>query len=126
VFGNISDGLSNTIFFGENYATCGWSNDINFCYGSLWADSNSIWRPVMCTNTSYKHPAVAGYPPCLKFQVQVNYLTQCDPARTQSGHVGGINVALGDGSVRFVIKSISDAAWASACDPQNSVPFEWE
>jgi prepilin-type processing-associated H-X9-DG protein len=57
------------------------------------------------------------------FQVQPNYLTQCDPARAQSPHPGGINVCMGDGSVRFVSSGISAATWASACDPQDGVPL---
>ncbi len=120
-FGTLPDGTSHTIFFGEMYATCGWTNDINFMYGSLWADSNSIWRAVFCTNTSYKHPAVAGYPPCLKFQVQPNWQTGCDPSRAQSGHPGGMNVAMGDASVRFLHISMNDQAWAQACDPQDGL-----
>lgn len=119
VLGSIIDGTSNTIFFAEMYATCGWSGNLSFMYGSLWADSNSIWRPVFCTNTTYKHPARAGYPPCRKFQVQPSWERGCDPSRPQSGHTAGMNVALGDGSVRFLIGGISARTWAQACDPQD-------
>jgi prepilin-type N-terminal cleavage/methylation domain-containing protein/prepilin-type processing-associated H-X9-DG protein len=113
------DGTSNTVLFGEMYGTCGWSNDLNFCYGSLWADSNSIWRPVFCTNTSYKDPAGPGWPACNMFQVQPNYLTSCDPSRAESPHTGGMNIGLGDGSVRFISASVSLASWAAACDPRD-------
>jgi len=113
------DGLSNTVFYAENYATCGWTGNLSFMYGSLWADSNSIWRAVFGTNTSYKDPAVPGYPPVFKFQVQPNWQTGCDPARAQSPHSGGINVCLGDASVRFVAAGVSDITWALACDPQD-------
>ena len=44
---SIPDGTSNTIIFAENFATCGWTGDLSFMYGSLWADSNSIWRGVI-------------------------------------------------------------------------------
>jgi len=120
-FGYVSDGTSNAVFFSEMYATCGWSNDINFMYGSLWADSNSIWRPVFCTNTINKHPSGTGFRPCLKFQVQPNWQTGCDPSRAQSGHTAGINVAMGDASVKFVHVSISDISWAQACDPRDGL-----
>jgi type II secretory pathway pseudopilin PulG len=123
--GVMTDGLSNTVFFSEMYATCGWTNDIYFMYGSLWADSNSIWRAVICTNTSYKDPAGAGYPPCPKFQVAPNWMTGCDPARAQAGHVGGINVALGDASVRFFPKNMDDVAWSAICDPRDGASFDW-
>ncbi len=119
----IPDGTSNTIFFAEMYGTCCWTNDLNFCYGSLWADSNSIWRALFGTNTSYKDPAGPGYPAVNLFQVQPNFMTQCDPSRPQSPHTAGINVGLGDGSVRFVSASISKATWAGACDPRDGVPL---
>jgi prepilin-type N-terminal cleavage/methylation domain-containing protein len=117
------DGTSNTIMFAEMYATCGNSGNINFLYGSLWADSNSIWRAAFCTNTSFKSPTGAGYSPCFKFQVQPNYLNTCDPSRAQSPHSMGINVCLGDASVRFISASISDSTWAGACDPRDGVPL---
>jgi prepilin-type N-terminal cleavage/methylation domain-containing protein/prepilin-type processing-associated H-X9-DG protein len=118
---SFQDGVSNTLFFTEMYGTCGWSNDINFCYGSLWADSNSVWRGLVCTNTSYKDAAGSGYRPCNIFQVQPNWLTQCDPSRAQSPHPTGINVLMGDGSVHFVSQSVSPAMWAAACDPRDGV-----
>ncbi len=117
------DGLTQTILFSDVYATCGWSGDLNYMYGSLWADSNSIWRAVICTNTSYKHPAGPGSPRCFHFQVQPNWRTGCDPARAQSPFVAGINVCLGDASVKFVSSGVSDATWAAACDPEDNVPL---
>jgi prepilin-type N-terminal cleavage/methylation domain-containing protein len=113
------DGTSNTLIFAEVYGTCGWTGDLSFMYGSLWADSNSIWRPVICTNTTYKDPAVAGYFPCFKFQVGPDWERGCDPSRAQSPHTGGIMIGLGDGSVRFVSANVSDLSWARACDPQD-------
>jgi prepilin-type N-terminal cleavage/methylation domain-containing protein len=111
------DGTSQTIIFASTYATCGWSDDLNFMYGSLWADSNSVWRATFCTNTSYKDPAGPGYPRCLKFQVMPNWMGGCDPARAQAFYGSGI----GDGSVRTVSSGISDATWAAACDPQDNI-----
>jgi prepilin-type N-terminal cleavage/methylation domain-containing protein len=118
-FAVITDGLSNTVFFAEMYATCGTSGNIASLNGTLWADSNSTWRPVFCTNSTGKN--ASGYPACLKFQVGVNWMTQCDSARAQSMHVGGINVALGDGSVRFVAREIADVNWARVCDPRDGL-----
>jgi prepilin-type N-terminal cleavage/methylation domain-containing protein len=117
------DGTSNTVFFAEMYATCGISGDLTFLYGSLWADANNIWRAAFCTNTSTKTPAGRGYPGCYKFQVQPAWMTGCDSGRAQSPHAQGINVGLGDGSVRFVSGAVSDATWAAACDPRDGVPL---
>ncbi len=113
------DGTSNTIVFAEMYGTCGWSGNTAFMYGSLWADSNSIWRPVFCTNTSNKNPSVTGYPACKKFQVRPDWAFGCDPSRAQTSHPGGINVAMLDGSVRTVTEHVPDEIWAAACDPRD-------
>jgi prepilin-type N-terminal cleavage/methylation domain-containing protein len=125
---SITDGTSNTIVYTEMYGTCGWSSNTAFMYGSLWADSNSIWRPVFCTNTRSKNPNRTGYPPCLKFQVRPNWQSQCDPSRAQSTHPGGIMVCLADGSVRLVVNTIDATVWANACDPRDGQPLGsgWE
>ena len=114
------DGLSNTICFGEIYGSCSLSTDPGngASAASLWADSTLPWRPIMCHNTPSKN-VNPGYAPCNMFQVQPRYFGGCDPSRGQSAHTGGMNVALGDGSVRFVSAGISAATWASACDPQD-------
>jgi prepilin-type processing-associated H-X9-DG protein len=74
----------------------------------------------MCHNT-YNKNVNPGYSPCNMFQVQPVAFQTCDPTRGQSAHIGGMNVGLGDGSVRFVTASISPATWASACDPRDGV-----
>lgn len=125
-FGNgFPDGTAYTICFANIYATCGFTSPANlgFMYGSLWADSNSIWRATFCTNTSSKSPAGAGYTRCLKFQLNPEWKTQCDPARAQGFWLSGINVGMGDGGVRHVAGSISDNTWANACDPQDGAPL---
>jgi prepilin-type N-terminal cleavage/methylation domain-containing protein len=44
---------------------------------------------------------------------------QCDPIRLQSFSVGGIQVGLGDGSVRTVSPGVSQPTWGRAIDPQD-------
>ncbi len=119
------DGLSTTVLFAERYGTCGFTGDVNASstYGSLWADSTDVWRPVFCVNTLDNDPSETGYAPCSMFQVQPNYLTACDNGRAQSGHVGGMNVCMGDGSVRFINPGVSPGTWASACDLRDGVPL---
>jgi prepilin-type N-terminal cleavage/methylation domain-containing protein/prepilin-type processing-associated H-X9-DG protein len=126
------DGLSNSVFYTEMYATCipdgnPGSDQAATCQ---WYHSNSWLRPVVCTNYPYKENWDGNQPPnlrdgrtnCLKFQVQPNWLIGCDSARAQSGHTGGINVCLGDGSVRFVGAGISAATWANICNPADGIP----
>jgi prepilin-type N-terminal cleavage/methylation domain-containing protein len=117
------DGTSNIIMYAEMYGTCGWTGNINFMYGALWADSNSIWRSAFGTNTTNKHPAGPGYVSAFKFQVQPNWATQCSPDRPQTPHSSGINVCLGDASVRFVNAGLSQTTWAQAVNPQDGVPL---
>jgi prepilin-type N-terminal cleavage/methylation domain-containing protein len=116
------DGLSNTIFFGEVYASCGQLGSPANAAASLWADSTLPWRPIMCHNNPGKNVS-PGYNPCFMFQVLPRVFNTCDPARAQSGHIGGMNVGLGDGSVRFISQSISYATWTGACDPRDGVPL---
>jgi prepilin-type N-terminal cleavage/methylation domain-containing protein/prepilin-type processing-associated H-X9-DG protein len=126
---NVPDGLSNTICFGEIYASCSLSTDPGngASAASLWADSTLPWRPIMCHNTPYKN-VNPGYQDCFTFQVQPTpYFGACDPSRGQSSHSGGMNVGLGDGSVRFVNQGISATTWARACNPQdgNVLGSDW-
>jgi prepilin-type N-terminal cleavage/methylation domain-containing protein len=120
----VRDGLSNTIFFAEIYATCG--NGGVLCggtqtWGSLWADANSIWRPGFNLGTGSKG-AVNGYPAAQRFQVQPHFINNCTPWTPQGIHSGGIMVSLGDGSVRFLSASISDVSWQRANDPRDGNP----
>jgi hypothetical protein len=43
--------------------------------------------------------------------------------RTQTPHVAGMMVGMGDGSVRAVSPGVSAATWAAACDPRDGVPL---
>jgi hypothetical protein len=57
------------------------------------------------------------------FQVQPDFVNNCDPSRAQGMHTGGIMVGMGDGSVRFVAQSVTPATWAAATDPRDGVPL---
>jgi len=120
---SVRDGLTNTVFYAEMYGTCGatGSLDGSGTYGSLWADANSVWRPGF--NLGPSKGGVVGYPAAAKFQVQPNFINNCDYQRPQSPHTNGIVVTLGDGSVRFLTSAITDVTWARACDPQDGQPL---
>ncbi|HZY85357.1 MAG TPA: DUF1559 domain-containing protein [Gemmataceae bacterium] len=118
---SVPDGLSNTVFFGEAYASCSLSADpaSPLSTASLWADSTRPWRPLMCHNSLDKTVS-PGYSPCKLFQVRPVAFGTCDPSSGgQSAHTGGMNVGLGDGSVRFVSQGVSAATWAAVCDPRD-------
>jgi prepilin-type N-terminal cleavage/methylation domain-containing protein len=149
-FANISDGLSNTVFFAERYSICGnpaqrganallyvehvWQEDgqnagptAQFNHpptngdGSLFAPSFYAQAP----QSQLNHPEqrLANYPwsymalPQVAPPVKPSGGVQCDPTRLQAFSAGGIQVGMGDGSVRGVSPGISQATWGKAIDP---------
>ena len=138
----ITDGSSNTLFFGEKYATCGFSDDVaNPSNGSsLWANSNGGFRPTICMNAgnpkqvnqtrppggvdSRLLPFYQNYEPCKPFQPSIDWKQNCFPERGQALHNSGMNVCLGDGSVRLLTASIDQVVWAALCDPSDGTILE--
>ena len=121
---SVPDGLSNTIFFAEMFGTCGNGTALNSSstWGSLWADANSVWRPGynLGPNKGGNAANLPTYPPTPMFQVKpLPYFVNCQPDRPQAAHTGGINVGMGDGSVRFVRQGISQTTWNWANNPQD-------
>jgi prepilin-type processing-associated H-X9-DG protein len=51
----------------------------------------------------------------------------CDNWRAQSGHTGGMNVCLADGSGRVVSPAISQTTWTNALLPDdgNALGSDW-
>ena len=118
------DGTSNTILFTEAYATCGNTGNIGSAYGTLWADSNSVWRPGFnFTFGSYKGSIPTNYPLAQLFQVQPNYTNNCILDLPNSPHTGGIMTSVGDGSVRLVSQGVTQTIWGLACDPRDGLPM---
>jgi type II secretory pathway pseudopilin PulG len=62
------------------------------------------------------------------FQVVPDWQNGCDwqVTQLQSPHAGGMNVGVGDGSVRFINANISISTWVAVCDPRDGGPLgEW-
>jgi prepilin-type N-terminal cleavage/methylation domain-containing protein len=120
------DGTSNVIMYAEAYGTCGSTGSLSTAYGSLWNDSNSVWRPSFDL-TGSKGSVPTTYPAASLFQVQPNYTSACNINVPNSPHTSGMVVGVGDGSVRFLPQGISAATWAYACDPRdgNPMPSDW-
>jgi hypothetical protein len=121
----ITDGSSNTLLFAENYANCG-------SYSHLWGVQWAPWWPVyewdQNEGANYCGNPNAGYGVSAMFQVQPNpYQTVCDFGRASSPHTGGMQVAVGDGSVRMLTQSLSPYTWWLANCPVDGqpMPSDW-
>ncbi len=112
------DGTSNTILIAEKYGGCS-----PFAGGgNIWArwDDLDTWQPMFAGFVT----GVAS-----KFQVQPNPFSSssCNPAVAQSGHTSGMNVGMGDGSVRFLSQGLNSTTWWIAVVPNDglSMPSDW-
>jgi len=134
------DGTSNTVLYGEAYGSCATGG------GSLWAEISNVsysYLPAMCvgatSGVAYASGTVATKAalgqtyatgseatPCNIFQA-VPTISSCNYQQAQSAHPGGMNVVLGDASVRFVSANILQTTWARACDPRdgNVLGTDW-
>jgi prepilin-type N-terminal cleavage/methylation domain-containing protein/prepilin-type processing-associated H-X9-DG protein len=129
---SISDGTSQTIFFSETYSM-GTATKGSPIY--WWWDYNSFEKMPASAAAQVDYNDCAGYnywgtdyvpliAPTATY-CQTNYaesligldMSVCS-CRATSPHTGGINVGMGDGSVRFVAQGISGTTWYHACTPQ--------
>jgi prepilin-type N-terminal cleavage/methylation domain-containing protein len=124
------DGTSNTILYAEKYARCILSNP-SYDGGNYWAYwsqatndfTGCFYGPKGCGFALYSvgDPVFGVYPnavgPNSLFQVSPVYQGSCNPYLTSTGHTGGIQVALADGSGRGIAPTISGATWWAACTP---------
>jgi prepilin-type N-terminal cleavage/methylation domain-containing protein len=115
---SFQDGTSNTIGVGEKYARCNGS-------GTLWAHGqwNPAWEPRFNT---WQNRGTGS-----KFQVQPSpnpaNTSSCSNITPSTGHTGGMNTMLMDGSVRFISQGISSTTWWWACTPSGgeTLPSDW-
>jgi prepilin-type N-terminal cleavage/methylation domain-containing protein len=103
------DGTSNTILFAEKYAQCNTG-------GNAWGYFAGAPFSPSFANSTFGGSAVG---PASKFEVRPTpFLSPaCDVSRASSGHTGGLQVCLGDASVRLLPAGISPATWWAACTP---------
>jgi type II secretory pathway pseudopilin PulG len=92
---------------------------------TFWVHLNTNCPGGDCNQSqSAQWKSVANYPwaYAVLFQ-QKPTVAQCDPLRLQSFTLGGIQVGLGDGSVRTVSSGVSQPTWGRAIDPQDGLPL---
>jgi prepilin-type N-terminal cleavage/methylation domain-containing protein len=129
----ITDGTSNTLAFAEHYAfNCGgsqfnWFENELYGVPPIVTQQHGI-RIVRRATFADKdmgdvYPVISGSPPTttasvagLTFQVCPKQ-ADCDPRIAQTPHIGGMLVALGDGSVRSLSLGMSEATYWAAVTP---------
>ncbi|MDR1963132.1 MAG: DUF1559 domain-containing protein [Planctomycetaceae bacterium] len=132
----ITDGLSNTVMFSEtvqvenntSYSTT--ASDIrgDTYRGAEGAFFSTYYEP----NSRQPDNTGLGYSHCHQRPVSGSYNGVKYPCwiysyyyvliSARSNHVGGVNAALGDGSVRFVTETISRSVWRPLGAAQDGIP----
>ncbi len=103
-FGQIQDGTSNTLMFTLRYQMCNG------------------------TPTAWGYPALYTWAPMFGYYTQAKFQSrptqnECDPTLPQSLATAGIEVAMCDGSCRYVSERISPQTWWFATDPADGNPL---
>jgi prepilin-type N-terminal cleavage/methylation domain-containing protein len=116
----ITDGTSNTIFLAEKRKACGPNGTPNntTTFGTAWGHpaEDRFW-PVFARFPVSTTPALAlRQYPTPQFNVTNN---NCDNYRAHAMASGVIMVGMGDGSVRGVSSSITQATWSQAVIPND-------
>jgi len=132
-FSDITDGLSNTIMFAETLQRCGKETGSadTIQWGTLWAHPahNDVrWAPIFGGGTTGSGATEVSMIDDTSLVPQsVTRKADCDPRNSvASQHIGGVQVALADGSVRFVSKSISgEIFWAGCTRNGHDLLGEW-
>ena len=108
-FSQITDGLSNTMFFGEGYSNCDRIGRIAL-YSWYYHNFGLNWSQVRNTEMFQHRPAV----------------TECNNWLAQSNHPGGLMSVMGDGSVRTVPPSIEQESWRRLLLPRDGLTVSAE
>lgn len=109
----VRDGTTKTIFFTEKYEWCEGAS-VAASGGSAWSTANS--------NNFYPHFGMSIVGGAWQFDPTLLPLGrpaigQCDYRKPTAGHAAGINVCMGDASVKNVSFSVTAGSWNAAVTP---------
>jgi len=132
---SMPDGAANTGFIYERYGACGaspWVSGVANCpwYYSFGTDKPTCYWGGNVSGVTDNTPVVGNTTPegplwlsntagqFKKFQQQPT-AQSCDNTTTQAMHTPGINVLVGDGSVKIVSSAVSATTWHACVTPNN-------
>jgi prepilin-type N-terminal cleavage/methylation domain-containing protein len=116
-FGKMTDGTSNIVLFGEGYAYCDTVGRIAL-YSWYYHNFGLDWYNQANTLMFQDNPD-----PNYTDPPGTIVAKGCDNWRAQSGHRGGMQVCLADGSVRNIIPGISQQTWTNVLLPRDGNPL---
>ncbi len=103
---SFKDGMSNTVLWAEGFADCDRIGRIAL-YSWFYHNFGLDWYQQANTLAPQDNPADK----------------DCDNWRVQSAHVGGMNVCMADGGVRFAGARVTLATWTSVLLPADRTPL---
>ncbi len=122
---SITDGTSSTVIFGERYQLCDGTNlpapNGGAKRGTFWD-----WSQPVGQSGNAQYPFFSNYWATGLFQINPTQ-GNCDYTLLNSPHSEGINVCIGDGSVRTFNRSMDLTTWLALCTPQGgeTLPGNW-
>ena len=118
--GDITDGTSSTVLFGESYTSFDGRDGQDFDYWAIGGPQTGSWTEAGGRAAKVPSPTVAGTEyteglgstgPKLNAWRDLTISGRIAEAGFGSYHIGGAQVALADGSVRFVSENINITTW---------------
>ena len=122
---DITDGTSNTVFFGERYQLCDGRTSLTPGLGQQRATFWDWSQPSSQSGNS-QYPFFSNYWATGLYQIKP-IQGNCDYQLLNSPHEEGMNVCMGDGSVRTFNGSMALTTWLALCTPQGDevLPGGW-